>query len=371
MSVSRHSVMLANAVHKPFDTRIFHKEALSLSQAGWEVTIVVPHTHDEEVQGVKIESVPLPQKGWEQLIKCPWNILRKAWSHPHNAIYHIHDSELLLIGLVLRLFGRKIIYDAHEDTPLQIAYQHWIPRWIKTLYKWFYYFLEKICGWFFNAIIVAEPVIARYYPKKKTHLIRNFPMVKTFVRNAVVPYADRENIMIYVGLLSRVRGLAEMLEGYRIVKEKTSLMFKLGGKFAPVTLKEELFYNYDATYLGWLNYKMLVDELYQSKIGIIIPHPVERYKTNYPVKLFEYMAAGLPLISSKYGESSAFVKEANCGILVDPLNPQEVADAIYWLLKNTVEAEAMGARGKKLINEKYNWEQESDMLLGIYERLQQ
>lgn len=371
MGASRQSVMLANAVHKPFDTRIFHKEALSLLKAGWEVTIIVPHTHNEEVQGIKIEAVLLPQKGWEQLIKCPWHILRKAWSYPRNAIYHIHDSELLLVGLVLRFMGRKVIYDAHEDTPLQIAYQHWIPGWIKLPYKWFYYWLEKICGWFFNAVIVAEPVITRYYPKKKTHLVRNFPMAQAFGRDAVVPYANRENVMVYVGLLSRVRGLAEMLEGYRLAKEKISVVFKLGGKFAPVTLKEELFDNYDATYLGWVNYKILLDELFQSKIGIIIPHPVERYKTNYPVKLFEYMAAGLPVIASKFGESAVFVKEANCGVLVDPLNTQEVAHAICWLLENTNEAEPMGMRGKKLIVEKYNWENESSVLLDIYDRLQQ
>ncbi len=83
------------------------------------------------------------------------------------------------------------------------------------------------------------------------------------------------------------------------------------------------------------------------------------------------MAAGLPVIASKYGESAAFVKEANCGVLVDPLNTQEIANAICWLLENKNEAAAMGMRGKKLIVEKYNWENESNVLLGIYERLQQ
>ncbi|MBX2962589.1 MAG: glycosyltransferase family 4 protein [Cyclobacteriaceae bacterium] len=371
MSTARQTVMLANAVHKPFDTRIFHKEALALIQAGWNVTIIVPHTSDEQVQGVQVIAVPLPQKGWEQLLKCPWNIFRKALSQPRQAIVHIHDSELLVIGLMLRLTGRTVIYDAHEDTPLQIMYQHWIPRWAKLPYKWFYYALEKICGWFFNAVIVAEPVIARHYPKRKTFLVRNFPKAETFQRDVIQPYHARENTLIYVGLLSRVRGLAEMLEGYRLAKAKVNLVFKLGGKFAPITLKEELFDRYDATYLGWVNYRELIDLLYQSKIGIIIPHPVERYKTNYPVKLFEYMATGIPVIASKFGESATFVTEAACGMVVDPLNPEEVAAAMVWLLEHPDQAMEMGARGRAKIFSEYNWEQESEVLLSVYDRLQQ
>jgi glycosyltransferase involved in cell wall biosynthesis len=360
------SVMLVNAVHKPYDTRIFHKEALSLIQAGWHVIIIVPHTHSETVLGVEVVSVPLPKKGWEQLIKCPWYIFREALKQPKDAVYHLHDSELLIIGLLLRITGRTVIYDAHEDTPLQISYQHWLPGWAKFFYRWFYFMLEKVCGWSFKAIIVAEPVIAKYFPVRKTFLVRNFPVADVFKQTLNKTYSDRDTDMVYIGLLSRVRGLKEMLEGHQKACKSVKVNFLLGGKFAPKNLKEELFDSYSATYVGWVNYERLVNILFNAKIGIIIPHPIERYRTNYPVKLFEYMAAGIPVIASAEGESASFVREAQCGILVNPLDTNQVADAIIWLLNNPIDAEKMGNNGREIIFRKYCWEMERESLLKVY-----
>lgn len=360
-------VMLANAGHKPLDTRIFHKEARYLQAAGWDVYLIIPHHEDFTRDSIQIISVPLPLKGWEQLIKCPWNILRKSLSQPKDSIFHLHDSELLKVGLMLKLLGRKVIYDAHEDTPLQISYQHWIPWPVKKPYAWMYRVLEKMAGWWFDAVIVAEPVIAKYFPARKVTLIRNFPIVASFQRE--VNHKDRQNNLVYVGLLSKARGVEEMLEGHRRAYEKIPVDFVLGGKFAPAALEQELLGKYKVHYRSWLPYDEMIDALYSSKVGIIVPHPIERYKTNYPVKLFEYMAAGLPVIASKEGESAAFVRESDAGILVDPLNVDEIAGAIVTLISDPSSAEAMGKRGRQLIFEKYNWEKESEKLLTLYRSL--
>ncbi len=360
-------VMLANAGHKPFDTRIFHKEALSLASVGFKVTLIIPHIQSLSKDGVSIKAVPLPQKGWEQLVLCPWKIFLAALREPRSSVFQLHDSELLLVGMALRLTGRTVVYDAHEDTPLQIAYQHWIPGWVKPFYSLFYRVLEKLAGWFFNAIIVAEPVIARYYPSSKVTLIRNFPRADSFATD--VPYAQRQGGLVYVGLLSKARGVVEMLEGYRLASEKIEARFILGGKFAPASLETELLPKYSVDYRAWLPYDEMVKTLYDASIGIIVPHPIERYKTNYPVKLFEYMAAGLPVIASREGESAAFVCEGDCGILVDPLSHTEIAESIVKLATDRVAAEAMGNRGRKLIQEKYNWQVESTKLVALHERL--
>ena len=360
-------VMLANAGHKPLDTRIFHKEAKSLQMAGWKVVLIIPHTQDFVEADIQILSVPLPKKGWEQLVKCPWKILLLALRQPKHSVFHLHDSELLSVGLILKLFGRKVIYDAHEDTPLQISYQHWIPWLIKKPYAWFYLILEKIAGWWFDAVIVAEPVIAKYFPPKKVVLIRNFPISDSF--REVKNYSDRQNNLVYVGLLSKARGVYEMLEGHRLASEKVAIEFVLGGKFAPAGLEQELLAKYKVQYRSWLPYEEMIKTLFSSRIGIIVPHPIERYKTNYPVKLFEYMAAGLPVIASREGESANFVREANAGILVDPLNAEEIAQAIISLQADNAAAADMGSRGRQLIFEKYNWEGESKKLLQLYESL--
>lgn len=359
-------VKLVNAGHKPLDTRIFHKEARSLIAAGWEVTIIIPHSEDFTKDNIRIISIPLPKKGWEQLIKCPWKIFLKARQQPKDSVFHLHDSELLLVGIALKMLGRKVIYDAHEDTPLQISYQHWIPWLIKFPYTWFYRILEKLAGWWFDAIIVAEPVIIKYFPAGKVSLIRNFPIAGSFQRE--VNY-DNKPRLVYVGLLSRPRGVVEMLEGHRLASEKVKIDFVLGGKFAPASLGQELLNKYPVQYKSWLPYDEMVSTVYSSSIGIIVPHPIERYKTNYPVKLFEYMAAGLPVIASREGESAEFVRENNAGILVDPLNEAEISEAIVTLTNDRTLASEMGRRGRQLILAKYNWEKESEKLIDLYESL--
>ena len=175
--------------------------------------------------------------------------------------------------------------------------------------------------------------------------------------------------MTHVGSLTKVRGLFEMLEGWKIARSKIICEFFLGGRFSPRDLETKVLSAYEIDFSGWVSYPALVDLLFDSRVGIIIPHPIERYKTNYPVKLFEFMAAGLPVIASREGESAAFVRESSCGILVDPLNVEEISEAIVWLFTNAEEAEAMGKRGQELVFTKYNWEIESGVLLELYSRL--
>lgn len=96
--------MLANT-HKPFDTRIYQKEAASLYAHGYDVTIIVPHHESLTVDGIRIIGVPVPKKRWQQLFTCQWQILRKAKSLSRNSIMHIQDAELIMVGFVLKLLG--------------------------------------------------------------------------------------------------------------------------------------------------------------------------------------------------------------------------------------------------------------------------
>ncbi len=359
---------MANPGHRAFDPRVFQKEARSLAKAGFDVTFLVPHDKDEERDGVKILSVARHPKGWKKLITSPWLLYKRALKLPKDSIFHLHDSELLWIGILLKLRARRVIYDAHEDTPLQIGYQHWIPKLFRKPYAWFYYLLEKICGRMFDAVVIAEPVIAKYFPAAKTTLVRNFPITSDFP-DSDHPYLQRSKNVVYVGLLSRPRGAIEMAKAAGIAKAGTDFKVIFAGDFSPSELRNEIVNKYPVECLPWMSVAKVVDLMMDARAGMIVAHPIERYKTNYPVKTFEYMAAGMPVIASKFGESGAFVAEAQGGILVDPLNPNEIADAIKHILANPTEAAAMGQRGRQLVLEKYNWEHEAKRLIELYGRM--
>lgn len=360
-----HIVMLASANHTAFDTRIFHKEAKSLVSSGYPVTIIVPGDQNQVVDGVEIVAVKKPANGFVKLLFSPWSIFRKAIKLDRHCIFHLHDSELLFVGLCLRLLGRKVIYDAHEDTPQQIRYQPWIPRLLKGPYSWLYRLLEKAAGATFTAIIVAEPVIARYFPARKTVLLRNFPTTHSF-EAGFVPFNHRKTRLIYAGSLTRARGLDTMLAASTLLASGTGFEFFLAGSFFPPRLERLLKNHPEITYAHWLKYPDLVAALYDSKVGILVPVPFERYKTNYPVKLFEYMLAGMPVVASKYGELGRFVKEEQCGVLVEPTDAEAVAAAVQTLLNDSQLAEAMGRRGRDAVYRKYNWNQEVQHLLDLY-----
>lgn len=367
--------MLATASHRPFDTRIFHKEARTLVANDFSVTLIIPREgapEEEYVSGVRLLSVKFPRHGLEKLLLTPLLILKKAWQEPREAVIHVHDSELLLIALLLRLSGRTVIYDAHEDTPLQISYQHWLPRWAKPVYAGFYYALEKLVGKTFNHIIVAEPIIQRYFPAHKTTLIHNFPIKAPFLQRAPTsPEDERENRAVYIGSISRVRGLDEMLQAIALARQQVDVTLLLAGGFHPATLQQQINDRSEVDYRGWVALDQLVELNFRSKIGLIVPHPVARYRTNLPVKVFEYMAAGLPVILAETSAAAQFVQECDGGILVDPLNPTQIAEAIVYLIGHEAEARQMGRRGQQLIFDKYNWESESRKLLALYTDLSQ
>ncbi|MCK5613583.1 glycosyltransferase, partial [Candidatus Pacearchaeota archaeon] len=106
--------------------------------------------------------------------------------------------------------------------------------------------------------------------------------------------------------------------------------------------------------------------LTKVRAGLVTLHPTQAYRDSYPVKMFEYMAAGIPVIASNFLLWREIVDRNKCGICVDPLKPQEIAKAVQWIADHPEEAKLMGENGRKAVEEKYNWECENKKLLKVY-----
>jgi len=83
-------------------------------------------------------------------------------------------------------------------------------------------------------------------------------------------------------------------------------------------------------------------------------------------KMFEYMAAGLPVIASNFPLWRDIIEGNGCGIMVDPKSPEEIAKAVEYLIDNPQEAKVMGENGRKAVEEKYSWNPEGEKLLALY-----
>ena len=113
-----------------------------------------------------------------------------------------------------------------------------------------------------------------------------------------------------------------------------------------------------------------VNDLYgKSRAGIVLYQPAENHYESQPIKMFEYMAAGLPFVASDFPHWKSIVEKNKCGICVDPSNAEAVREACLYLLNNPSEAQEMGRRGHEAIMSQYNWKNEERKLLGLYDEL--
>jgi len=106
--------------------------------------------------------------------------------------------------------------------------------------------------------------------------------------------------------------------------------------------------------------------------GLVLfqPGPVN-HTLAMPHKLFDYMREGKPVITPAFAvEVRRIVEEADCGLLVDVTDPAAIADAAHRLLTDPAEAARLGANGRRIVEEKYNWGREETILLDAFRSLE-
>lgn len=361
-------------VHPRWDTRIFLKQAQCLGAVPHHgVTLYV----QDGAGAAEADSVSIVDTGRcsggrvRRSTNGSWRMFRAVCS-ARPAIAHFHDPELIPVGLALKLYGIKVIYDVHEDVPRQILRKHWIPGVLRRPIGWGASFAEWVAARVFDAIVTATPKIAERFPADKAEVVQNFPILDELVAPKPQPYARRPPAFAYVGGITRERGIMEMLGALEALPPKDGALLELAGMFIPEGLESEATSRPGwrrVRFHGWAERPTVASLLGGCRAGFILLHPNGRYEDSYPVKMFEYMAAGLPVIASDFPLWRQIIEGAGCGLLVDPLDPKAIADAMQWILDDPEEAEAMGQRGRNAVVEKYNWEAESQKLIALYERL--
>jgi glycosyltransferase, family 1 len=272
------------------------------------------------------------------------------------------------VGLALRLCGKKVVYDVHEDVPLQIMNKTWIPGWLKRPLSGIVRVLEGISGRALSAIVAATPSIAAKFPAAKTVVVQNFPEKGLANQRNEKPFGERDNAFIYVGGLSEQQGLFEMLAAFEQLPGGVTGL--LAGKFKQLQEQAEAHPGWQhVRYLGPLPRDEVVAGLRDAQVGIVLDHPISNYVEGYSTKMFEYMACGLPFIASDFPLWQRIVAEHDCGITVDPFDTDAVAQALGRLLSDPQEAARIGENGRQAILRKYNWDVELGKLLSCYESL--
>ncbi len=287
-------------------------------------------------------------------------------------IVHFHDPELMPLGILLKGLGYKIIYDVHEDVPRQILSKDWIARLIRYPVSFAVAMLERFVAHCCDAVVSATPKIAERFPPHKTTIVQNFPLPNELETTGTVPYIERPKSFVYIGGIDLVRGACEIIQALELLDSVCSANLELVGTIHPAHLEERLrrFAGWKwVTYWGQVTRGRLPGIIGKARAGLVLFHPLANHIDAQPNKMFEYMSVGLPLIASDFPLWRRIIDGVGCGLLVDPLNPAAIAEAMCWILEHPKEAETMGQRGRKAVEQIYNWGPEASKLVNLYDGL--
>lgn len=360
-----------STVHPAFDVRIFHKQCKSLAKQGFNVNLVVTHSKEEVVDDVHIIPLPTFKGRLTRILVKPFLAFSRALKTQAD-LFHFHDPELIPMGLLLKILGKKVIYDVHEDVPSQILDKHWIPSPFRKFISGIFREIEDFSSRTFDGIVAATPYITNNFLKRNENAINinNYPLIEELfdLKAAEGRKKTHEKIICYVGSITKKRGIFELIKAL----EGTDIKLYLAGTTSPKSLinvlqNEKGWKN--VVYFGQVDRKKICSILSKSQVGICTLYPTKSYVESLPIKLFEYMSAGLPIVASNFPYWQDLLADFNGVYFVDPLNPEEIRKALNTIFSDCQKSHSLGGSGLKAIKECYNWDIEEAKLITFYKKL--
>lgn len=364
--------------HRVDDIRIFQKECLSLVKSGYEVIYVTSNLNyksgevpNSNVQVIQLE-LSKPTHRFSQMFYR--KDLKRLLPSLDADVYHFHELSVLSLLLYMKRKGKKVIYDLHEDTPRQMQPYMYRRRGkiiggllVKFFEAYEDYYIKKA-----DYIITATPHIAERCEKlaENVKCIANYPVIHSNGGTSIgKPFENalKAPILCYCGEVSEARNITMYVKMMERVKGKLFLAGPLEAAYKQY-LENIKSWN-KVEYLGYLD-RTGVNHLYEkSAIGLCILKNTPNIYYSFPIKLFEYMEAGLPVICSDFPIWREIVEGNNCGVVVPCDDMEAAVKAVQKILMAPKLAAQMGENGKRAVREKYNWQTEEKKLIEIYHKL--
>jgi glycosyltransferase involved in cell wall biosynthesis len=362
------------SAHSSDDTRIFHKECVTLAEAGYQVHLVAPgESRDEkDVRVIGVGEKPASR------IKRMTQFTKKVYETALDLdcdVYHIHDPELLPYALKLAKRGKKVVYDSHEDYPSTMEVKGYLPAPLRKLVSWLIMKYElKVCRRI-NAVVCCYHWTAERLSRvcENTELVFNYPIIDSSEPTTESFVNEHEAFVCYAGGISKQWNIDTIIKSLTLCP---SVQFRLAGAMSQGTQASlaSLEGWEQVDYLGEVPFQQVSQRVYRGALAgmaLLDYIPQCRYTVGNlsNTKLFEYMYAGLPLICTDFDLWKDIIKKHECGVCVNPHDEQEVAKAICFLKDHPEERNRMGRRSLQAVLDEYNWGTEERKLLKVYSLL--
>ena len=366
--------------HKMNDMRIFEKECKSLAKSGFDVTLIgfgdEPKT--ETIDGVHCISLYYPIKNNLELLRKRNKMSLEAALQVDADIYHLHEPELLPVGMKLKRKGKIVIFDSHEYYGWQLHDNiHKIkiiktPAFLMKVIGNLYMRYEKRVCMKLDAVVQVCTMNGIDYFKdrcRKTLFIRNLPNLSDYTRKTVIDYGKAPAVAM-IGGITKERGITQLVKATHLAGGR----LLLAGAFSPKSYEKELNEMPEYTcvdYKGFLDKNGMVALLEEANIGASTLLNVGQYDKidTLPTKVYDYMSMELPVIISNTTFAKKMNEQYHFGICVNPDDPEEISTTITWLKEHPEQALEFGKNGRKEIEKEFNWEKESEKLVAFYNQL--
>lgn len=371
------SVCILTSAHPIDDTRIFHKEAVTLEENGYDVSIVAHHSQDGTWNNIEIISVEQASSHLDRLVDLPK--IYKITRDLDTDFYHFHDPGLLPVGAALAVrTDAKIIYDCHEQYDISFQDYDFPPDVFNPFFEHIFPHVQSGFCQPLDAVIAATEWIQDDFEQlghDSVQLVRNFPITEGVEINTADINRTHDFVLVYVGGLTLTRGVHRMVEVLKLLRDAgvdTGLW--LLGPFNNTdteTRVKNYVQNHGLTdavrFFGRVEHSRVFSYLAAADVGLALLDPGP-YEYGVPTKMFEYMYSQIPVVASDTPANQAYLP-SDCGKIVPYDDPQAIATVLEGLSQYPTRRKSMGTAGRQKVENEYSWENEQHSLLELYDRL--
>ncbi|MEV2274148.1 glycosyltransferase [Nocardiopsis sp. NPDC049922] len=342
--------LVATVVHHPEDARILHRQIRALLEAGHDVTYVAPFRECGVTPWGEVNSVDVPRAVGRERLKALRAARAVLAEHaPRADLLLFHDPELML---ALPAKRPVTVWDVHEDTAAAILTKPWVPRPLRrplgTLARAF----ERGAERRMRLLLAEEGYRSRF--RFEHPVVPNTTDVP--VEPAREPGDDR---VVYLGHVSVARGAHELVELGRRLRPHGVRLEVIGGADASVRpLLRQAQQDGDLNWYGFVPNDRALRICAGAMAGLSLLHDTPNYRHSMPTKVVEYMAHGLPVVTTANPMAKDLVTgrpEGDAGLVVPFGDVDAAEDAVLRLRRDADLRRSLARTGHRIARTSYHW----------------
>jgi glycosyltransferase involved in cell wall biosynthesis len=360
------------------DARIYYRMCYGLAERGLSVMLIAPETVTEDAM-VRLSE-------WNGRLARVSRARRigvalRAALAEHADVYHIHEQELIPVGLALKILrpSAAVVFDAREDYPGLMRAKYWVPVRLRPMLALTAHAANIVAGIGLDGVVAADPDVEndfRCWGTKSTFVYYNFPTLSLFAPESMMPPAAKVDL-VYIGGMSERTGIFVVLDALALlaqegIKPTVRLAGYTDGAGGLQAIRDSIASRRLTTQVevrGILPYEEVPTWIRSGRIGLVPLQPLPKFMKNIATKTFEYWTCGLPVIASDLPPIRPFLTDGYNGVLFEPANVRDLARAIRALLEAPEKCEIMGRRGQQQVYQTWNNDSQATGLQSFYEQL--